>query len=125
MIGHRSPLTFYPGFPDSELPWHLYSIQPLCELLYDVSTPRAELCLLEPKKVTAAFSTGPILGLQCGLLGHAGHSGPLMLGTTRVDESMVDPAVLPCASCFGCPWWNWAGHCECHEHQHGCPNFGQ
>lgn len=119
ILEHRSPLTFYSGFPGSELPQHHQSVRPPCGLLYDVSTPGAELCLLEPKKVTAAFSTGPILGLQCGQLGHPGHPGPLLPGTTRVDESMVAPAVPPGASCSGCPWWNWAGRCECHEHKHG------
>lgn len=98
MVGHRNLLTFYPGFPGSELPRHHHSVRPLCGLLYDVSAPGAELCLLEPKKVTAAFSTGPILGLQCGQLDHPGHPDPLLPDTTRVDESMVDPAVPPGAS---------------------------
>lgn len=68
MVGHRSLLTFYPGFPGSELPQHYHSVRLLCGLLCDVSTPGAELCLFEPKKATAAFFTSPLLSLQCGQL---------------------------------------------------------
>lgn len=121
----EDPLTSDSRSPGSELPQHCHSVQPLCGPLCGVSAPGAELCLPAPAEIAAAFSPGPIPGLQHGQLGHPGHSGPLPPSASGVDESVADPAATPGASSSGHPRWNWAGHCGCHKHHTGCPYFGQ
>lgn len=121
----EGPLTSDPGSPGSELPQHCHSVQPLCGPLCGVSAPGVELCLPAPTKIVAAFSPGPIPGLQCGQLGHSGHPGPLPPSASGVDEYMADPTATPSAPSSGHPWWNWAGHCGCHKHCTGYPYFGQ
>ena len=121
----EGPLTSDLGSPGSELPQHRHSLWPLCGLLCGVSAPGAELHLPAPTKAAAAFSPGPIPGLQCDQLGHPGYPGPLPPGTAGMDESVADPATPPGTYCSGHPWWNWTGHCGCYEHHTGCPHFGQ
>ena len=121
----EGPLTFDPGSPDSELPQHHHSLWPLCGLLSGVSAPRAELRLPEPKKLLLLSCQTPILGLLCGQLGHLSHPGPFLPGTTGVGGSVVDPAAPSGASCSGCPWWNWAGHCGNRENHARYSHFGQ
>lgn len=116
------PLISDTGFPGSELPQHHQSVWLLRGLLCGVSAPKAELCLPAPTEVAIAFSPGPIPGLY---LGQLGHQSPLPPGAIGVHESVTYPAASLGANCSGCLWWNWAGHCGCHDHHSGYLHFGQ
>lgn len=121
----EGPLTSDLGSPGRELPQHRRSVWPLRGILCGVSASGAQLHLPAPTPAAAALSPGSIPGLQRDQLGHPGHLGPLPPGATGMDEPVAVPAMPPDPSCSGHPWWNWTGHCGCHEHQFGHPHFGQ